>query len=102
MAGRTIKESGFGSLFLLVDGLSVVDIITLLASAAVGLAASCRDAWPLRSSSMCCTAISWRLRRLMGHGQWICGRCCQGCTGIGSVCALVPDVWSGEATFGYI
>ena len=102
VAGRSIKESGFGSLFRLVDGLSVVAIITLFASAALGLTASCRDAWPLRSSSSCCTAISWRLRRLMGHGQWINGRCCQGCTEIGSVCALVPDVWSGLATFRYI
>ena len=56
VSGRAIKESGFGSLFLLVDGLSVVDIITLFASAALGLKASCRDAWPLQSSLTCCTA----------------------------------------------
>ena len=102
VAGRTIKESGFDSLFLLVDGLSIVDIITLFTSAALGLVASCTDAWSLRSSSSCSTATSWRLRRLMGHGRWTNGRFCQGCTGIGSVCALVPDVWSGLDTFRYI
>ena len=67
-----------------------------------GVAASCTDAWPLRSSSSCSTSTSWRLRRLTGHGQWINGRCCQRCTVIGSVCAFVPDVWSGLATFRYI
>ena len=95
-------DGGFDSLFLLVDGLSIVDIITLFTSAALGLVASCTDAWPLRSSSSCSTATSWRLRRLMGHGRWTNGRFCQGCTGIGSVCALVPDVWSGLDTFRYI
>ena len=102
VGGCTNKESGFDSLFLLVDGLSIVDIITLFTSAALGLVASCMDAWSLRSSSSCSTATSWRLRRLMGHGRWINGRFCQGCTGIGSVCALVPDVWSGLDTFRYI
>ena len=98
----TIKESGFDSLFLRVDGFSTVDITALFAPAALGLIASCTVAWPLRSSSTCSTSTSWRLRRHMGHGQWINGRCCQECTVIGSVCAFVPDVWSVLATFGYI
>ena len=55
VAGRTIKESGFDRLFQQVDGLSDVDSIALFAPAALGLAASCKDAWPLRSSSSCCS-----------------------------------------------
>ena len=55
MAGRTIKESGFDRLFQQVDGLSDVDSIALFAPAALGLAASCKDAWPLRSSLSCCS-----------------------------------------------
>ena len=53
VAGRTIKESGFDRLFLHVDGLSAVDSIALFASAALGVAASCTDSWPVRSSSSC-------------------------------------------------
>ena len=45
MAGRTIKESGFDRLFQQVDSLSDVDSIALFAPAALGLAASCTDAW---------------------------------------------------------
>ena len=85
VGGCTNKESGFDSLFLLVNGFSIVDIITLFTSAALGLVASYTDAWSLRSSSSCSTATSWRLRRLMGHGRWTNGRFCQGCTGSISV-----------------
>ena len=84
---------GYDCRFLQVDSLSAVDIIVLFASAALGVAASCTDAWLLRGSSSCCTATSWRLRRLMGHGQWINGRCWQGCTVIGSVCACLCRMW---------
>ena len=85
VGGRAIKESGFKWLFLWVDGWSAVDIIALFASAALELAASCREEWPLWSSSSCSTSTFWRLRRLMGHGRWINGRFCQGCTGSISV-----------------
>jgi len=54
--GCSRMESGFDWLFLLVDGLSAVDIIALFASAALGVAASCTHLWPLQSSSSCCTA----------------------------------------------
>ena len=102
VAGRTIKERGFDSLFQQVDGLSDVDIIALFAPAALGLAAYCTDAWLSPEQFKLLHLSSWRLRRFIGPGQWICGRCWQECTEIRSVCALVPDVWSGEATFGYI
>ena len=95
MSGRTSKESGFDRLFLLVDSLSDVDSIALFALAALGLAASCTDAWLSQEQFELLHLSSWRLRRLMGHGQWICGRWRQGCTGIGSV-SRVCAAWGAE------
>ena len=48
-AGSLLHQRGKRHV-LLVDSLSAVDIIVLFASAALGVAASCTDAWPLRSS----------------------------------------------------
>ena len=93
MSGRTSKESGFDRLFLLVDSLSDVDSIALFPLAALGLAASCTDAWLSQEQFELLHLSSWRLRRLMGHGQWICGRWRQGCTGIGSV-SRVCAAWA--------
>ena len=91
VAGCTIKESGFGSLFLLVDGLSVVDIITLFVAAALGLAASCTDAW--LSSVQAAAPELRRLRRLMGPGQWIVVVVARGALKSDrSLRALVPDM----------
>ena len=102
VAGRTIKESGFGWLFRQVDSLSAVDIIQLFASAALASRRHCVDAWPFAEAIQAAAFSSWRLRRLVGHGQWICGRCWQGCTGSISVSRVCAGCGCRIATFGYI